>query len=139
MLNLRPLIEPATGMSMGFVLSRIGFTSADEVRKMFLFADLRLTLTFAVAVVLLFVSWRWVVRVRASAPSFVGKGPIVGGALFGVGWALCGACPSVALIQLGEGQLGALVTLAGIVVGNWACATAQARWLRWPTPTCASG
>jgi uncharacterized membrane protein YedE/YeeE len=46
------------------------------------------------------------------------KSAVVGGVLFGVGWALAGACPGVAFAQVGEGKLWALVTIAGMVVGT---------------------
>jgi uncharacterized membrane protein YedE/YeeE len=62
---------------------------------------------------------------------------LAGGALFGVGWALSGACPSIALVQLGEGQLGALVTLAGIFLGNLAYSAIHDRYFRWSTQSCA--
>jgi hypothetical protein len=44
---------------------------------------------------------------------------LVGGILFGVGWALSGGCPGVVLTQLGEGKLYALFALFGIGLGNW--------------------
>jgi uncharacterized membrane protein YedE/YeeE len=67
---------------------------------------------------------------RASgARSLVGRQPIawsttpsarnhlVGGMIFGVGWAVSGTCPGPAAAQLGRGQLAALFTLAGIFCG----------------------
>ncbi len=56
--------------------------------------------------------------------------------LFGAGWALSGACPSIALVQLGEGQLAAAFTLAGIFTGNWLYAVARERYLHWDTGSC---
>ena len=71
------------------------------------------------------------------SPRRLHQGTIVGGILFGAGWALSGACPGIALVQIGEGQLGAIATLGGILVGNWIYAAAHERWLRWPTEGCA--
>lgn len=128
----------AVGLVFGAALALIGFTSWDEVHAMFAFASLRLTLTFALTVALL-ASVFWGLRF-ARGDRFptraIHRGTIPGGALFGLGWSLCGACPSIALVQIGEGQLGALATLAGIVAGSWAYAITQERWLRWPTPSC---
>jgi uncharacterized protein len=130
-----------TGVLLGFALSRIGFSSWDEVHRMFTFADLRLLLTFMFAVTLLAVAWRVVYRLTPKKPSWplrpIHKGTVTGGALFGVGWALSGACPGVALVQLGEGQLGALWTLGGILIGNSVYAVVHQKYLRWSVASCA--
>lgn len=110
----------AMGGLLGASLSRIGFTSWDEVHAMFTFADLRLFLTFVSGVALLGVALE-VVRRRARPawpPRPIARGTLLGGAIFGLGWALSGACPGVAVVQLGEGKLYALFTLAGILAGN---------------------
>ena len=110
----------AMGALLGFALSNIGFTSWDEVHAMFTFADLRMFLAFAVGVSLLTAAFA-VVR-RTSSPAWparpIHRGTLVGGALFGVGWALSGACPGVVLAQLGEGRFYALFSLAGVLFGN---------------------
>jgi len=129
----------ALGVVFGFVLSRVGFSSWDEVHRMFTFADLRLVLAFGLAVALLALAWRALAG-RASArfaPNPLHRGAIPGGVVFGIGWAISGACPSIALVQLGEGQLGAGWTLAGIVLGNALYGAINARLLRWPNATCA--
>jgi uncharacterized membrane protein YedE/YeeE len=126
------------GVVLGFCLSRIGFASWDEVHAMFTFTSLRLFLTFAIGVSILAIGWR-IVAMRSTVkwPTRpVHRGTVLGGILFGVGWALSGACPAIALVQLGEGQLGAIWTLAGILIGNGLYAEVHARWLRWPTGSC---
>lgn len=122
----------------GFALSRIGFSSWDQVHRMFTFADLRLTLTFASAVAFLAVAWIVIARTTGAswAPRRLHPGTIAGGALFGVGWALTGACPSIALVQLGEGQLGAVLTLVGIFAGNWLYSVVHERYFRWSAASC---
>lgn len=106
-----------TGVALGFALSRIGFTDYDALVGMFTFVDLRMFLVFAGGVMLtalgLVVTGRW----RAPRRTLT-KGAVVGGVLFGVGWAIAGACPGVAFAQVGEGKLWALVTIAGMVVGT---------------------
>jgi hypothetical protein len=134
------MLTALLGLFFGFVLSRIGFSSWTEVHQMFLFADLRMFLAFCLAVLLLtgagFVLKRFFPgRVTLSSRPFH-RGTLLGGALFGVGWALSGACPSIALVQLGEGQLAALFTLVGIVVGNVLYAVVRARYLHWDTASC---
>ena len=134
------VITIALGVAFGFCLSRIGFTSWDEVHAMFTFSDLRLVIAFGTAVALLSVGWVVVRRLRPSDPAFsprpIHKGTLVGGVLFGAGWALTGACPSIALVQLGEGKLGALVTLVGIFAGNALYAAVHERYFRFSVGSC---
>ena len=49
-------------------------------------------------------------------PTILG-GVVIGGALFGVGWAIFGYCPGTAMGALGEGRLDAIFGLAGMLVG----------------------
>ncbi len=126
------------GLLMGVALSRIGFTSWDEVHRMFSFQDLRLVFVFMFAVVVLVAGWTLIKKV--SQPRWTSrlfdKGTIPGGILFGIGWAVSGACPSIAMVSLGEGQLAAVVTLAGVFAGNWLYGVVQGRWLHWSTRSC---
>lgn len=126
------------GIVFGVALNRIGFTSWDEVHNMFTLADLRLTLTFAVAIAFLAGSWWGFQRSgrEVGIKRKIHKGTIAGGILFGVGWALSGACPSIGLVQLGEGQLGALWTLVGMFVGNAIYAWMHPRFFGWSTGSC---
>ena len=61
---------------------------------------------------------------------------VPGGVLFGIGWALCGACPSVPWVQLGEGKLASLATLAGVFAGTILYRTVHARFFRWDRGSC---
>ena len=42
----------------------------------------------------------------------------IGGALFGIGWAVSGACPGTVLAQIGEGKVFGLFTFFGILFGT---------------------
>ena len=46
-------------------------------------------------------------------------GVFSGGLVLGAGWALTGACPGTSLVQVGEGKLVAVFTVAGILVGTY--------------------
>lgn len=124
------------GVVFGFVLSWVGFADFGAVQGMFTFADLRLLLTFVGAVVLSAVAFAALPRARRVAPRPFHPGSIPGGLLFGAGWALCGACPSIALVQLGEGRLCALATIAGIALGTWTYGQVHSRFFRWDPGTC---
>jgi uncharacterized membrane protein YedE/YeeE len=45
-------------------------------------------------------------------------GNVIGGLLFGVGWALAGACPGPIFVNIGEGKVYALAALAGALTGT---------------------
>lgn len=47
------------------------------------------------------------------------KGNIIGGLIFGVGWAITGACPGPLFAQIGSGFLVVLVTFLSAIVGTW--------------------
>ena len=127
------------GAYFGFVLSRIGFSSFDEVHGMLSLADPRMILVFGGTVVLLFIAFR-VLAGRGPKEPLRGlhPGSVPGGLLFGCGWALCGVCPAGVFVALGEGQGLMLLTIAGMLLGNLAFALGQGRVFRFnPTGSCA--
>lgn len=113
------LLHALFGLLMGLSLSHIGFTNFTEVHNMFIFADLRMFLAFAGGVGLIMIGFAILGRGKNIAKKSYTKGTVPGSILFGLGWAITGCCPSIAVIQLGEGQLPALFTIAGIFAGVW--------------------
>jgi len=69
----------------------------------------------------------WILERRGTRPALGGtrtlarskpqRHHIVGGALFGIGWALSGTCPAPALVMLASGAGLAIVTVTGLFVG----------------------
>ncbi len=47
------------------------------------------------------------------------KGQIIGGLLFGLGWAITGACPGPLFAQIGSGYVVVIVTLLSAIAGTW--------------------
>lgn len=47
------------------------------------------------------------------------KGQIYGGLLFGLGWAITGACPGPLFAQIGSGYLAIIITLLSAIAGTW--------------------
>lgn len=47
------------------------------------------------------------------------RGQVIGGFIFGLGWALTGACPGPLFAQIGSGYSVVLVTLLSAVAGTW--------------------
>jgi uncharacterized protein len=52
-------------------------------------------------------------------PSALNRDTIVGAAIFGAGWGLCGVCPGPAIAGLGAGNWPLLLALAGIALGAY--------------------
>jgi uncharacterized protein len=48
----------------------------------------------------------------------IGRKHILGGVLFGVGWAVTGTCPAVSAAQLGNGILAGGVVMVGLFAGT---------------------
>lgn len=52
-------------------------------------------------------------------PKSFNHGQIYGGLLFGLGWALTGACPGPLYAQIGSGFLVVIITLMSAILGTW--------------------
>ncbi len=52
-------------------------------------------------------------------PKKFNKGQIYGGLIFGLGWAMTGACPGPLFAQIGSGFLVIVVVLLSAVAGTW--------------------
>ena len=47
------------------------------------------------------------------------KGQIIGGIIFGLGWALTGACPGPLFAQIGTGAFVVAVVILSAIAGTW--------------------
>jgi len=52
-------------------------------------------------------------------PKTFNKGQIIGGMLFGLGWAMTGACPGPLYAQIGTGATVIAITLLSAIAGTW--------------------
>lgn len=138
------LLMGGFGLALGFTISVAGLSDWGEVHRMFslgLFtsgpaaADLRLLLAFGGAVLLSMAGFRLLAARDQIPVKPIRTGTISGALLFGAGWAITGACPAAALVQLGEGKLVALATLGGILGGAWLHEKAR-RAFHWPRHSC---
>lgn len=55
------------------------------------------------------------------------KGLIIGGFIFGLGWALTGACPGPLFAQIGSGYGVVLIGLLSALAGTWTYAALRSR------------
>lgn len=116
------LLAILLGTLFGFVLHRIGATDGDRLINMLRLKDLRLMKTIlfgiGVATVLIFISnTLGLLNVEHFSIKSLNIGVIIGGVIFGLGWALSGYCPGTAVSGLGAFKKDALFYLLGGVVG----------------------
>ncbi len=133
------LIYLLLGTLFGFALSRAGATTYDYYAGLFLFQDLQLMEVIGTAVAVGVVGFALVRRFKPRSllqkepihitPKPYKKTLIPGSLIFGLGWGLAGACPGTALVMLGEGKLGVLFTLAGLILGTYSYGVWESRKL----------
>lgn len=116
----------AGGVVFGFGLALSTMISPEVVLSFLRQQDLGLLLVLGSAVCVTFVAYRFAPRVLGKPvleaqfgrhPSELNRDTIVGAAIFGVGWGLCGVCPGPAIAGLGAGNWPLLYALAGMAVG----------------------
>jgi uncharacterized membrane protein YedE/YeeE len=114
--RVRPAVS-VFGALLGAVLHGVGFTDGARVHAMFTFAELELIGVFGVAVVVVGVGLRFLSVTPSLPPRTWHRGLVPGAILFGLGWALSGACPGAVIAMAGEGQWLGVVGVVGVVVG----------------------
>lgn len=131
---LKQIFVLLTGIYFGVVLVKSEVMSWFRIQKMFLFEEAHMYLIIASAVVVGAITV-WLIK-RFQLRTITGeqavlkakpfnKGIVFGGTLFGMGWAITGACPGPIYAQIGAGEYMALVTLISAVGGMYLYA-----WLR---------
>ena len=135
----------AFGALFGFILSRAGATRFDYLHDMFVFRAFHMYGVIGTAIPVVMLGFWWIRRQKAAGrlPATVRlparrfhPGVVPGAVLFGLGWGLSGTCPGPAIIQVGEGHLVALVTVGGILLGNWLYHVVHARYFHWQPERC---
>ncbi|MBI2867524.1 MAG: YeeE/YedE family protein [Chloroflexi bacterium] len=130
------------GLAFGFVLQRSRFCFASSFRDLWLFRNGRVmravllgmavaTLGFALAMYNLsptIITGRYPLEANV-AP--LGFHTVVAGLLFGFGMVLAGGCLSGSLYRVGEGYVGSLVALGGVLVGFFLLSRTWGFW--WDT------
>lgn len=116
------------GVLFGIILTKSEVISWFRIEKMFRFQEAHMYLVIAAAVLVGVVSVQILKKLQvrslqAQSLNFEGKtetkGFVVGGFLFGIGWAITGACPGPIFSQIGAGAWPAIITLAGALIGAY--------------------
>lgn len=114
------------GAGFGFVLGAATLHEYSTIHAMLSLEEIDVFLLMGAAIgtslPLLWLLERAGVRTMVGGPLALSRSPIrrhhvVGGALFGIGWAVSGTCPAPALVMLASGAGLAAVTIAGLFVG----------------------
>lgn len=110
------------GLLFGFILQKIGASNPQVIINMLRFKNLHLMKAILLGiglsslVLFLLISIGIVDNSHISIkPAYIGV--LVGGAIFGLGWAISGFCPGTSLAGLGEGRKDALFFVLGGLVG----------------------
>lgn len=116
------------GILFGILLIKSEVASWFRIEQMFLFQQAHMYLIIGSAVAVGAVSVALIKRfglrtVDGEQPVLkvkpFQKGTIIGGILFGLGWAITGACPGPIYAQIGSGETLALITLVGALLGTY--------------------
>ena len=129
------LLYLAFGAMFGFILSRSGAADYNYIQSMFLFTSFQLYGIIGTAIAIT-APGIWLIkrygRTALGRPISIElkpqhRGNIAGGVLFGIGWSMCGMCPGPIFVNIGEGKIYAVATLAGALVGAGVFGTIYAR------------
>lgn len=110
-----------TGVLFGIVLVKGEIISWFRIQEMFRFQSFHMYGIIGSAVVVGMISVALLKRFRGITipPKQFHKGQVYGGFIFGLGWAITGACPGPVFAQIGSGEWVALVVLASAIAGTW--------------------
>jgi uncharacterized protein len=118
----------AMGMVFGIILIKSEVVSWFRIQEMFRLESFHMYGVIGSAVVTGIISvWlikRFKVKTIYGEPILLptkkfNKGQIFGGLIFGLGWAITGACPGPLFAQIGTGLTIVFVTLFSAIAGTW--------------------
>ena len=116
------------GMLFGILLIKAEVVSWYRIQEMFRFQSFHMYGVIGSAVVVgalsVWILKKFRVKAVSGAPVHFPKrefhkGTVIGGLLFGFGWALTGACPGPLFALIGNGAYVFVVTLASAIAGTW--------------------
>lgn len=114
------------GTYLGVLFTKSEVASWERVHDMFLFKEAHMYLIICTAIAVAAVSMLVIKKFEIKSvdgkpiryqPKPFHRGVVLGGVLFGAGWAITGACPGPIYAQIGTGEWMALFTLIGAIVG----------------------
>ena len=113
----------AIGVGFGWFLERGGMGNARKLMGQFLLTDMTVfrVLFTAVVTAMLGIYWLrrlgWIAADAVFIPETWLLPQLVGGAVFGVGFALCGLCPGTSCVAASSGRVDGLAVVGGMLLG----------------------
>ena len=117
------------GVIFGLTLTKAEIVSWFRIQEMFRFQAFHMYgvigSAIATAALSVFLLQRFAVRtldgetVQVSAMPLDGYRHVIGGTIFGLGWALTGACPGPLFILVGAGMPVMMVAIVSALAGTW--------------------
>jgi hypothetical protein len=114
------LIGLASGIAFGFLLQKGGVTEYGVILGQLLLTDFTVVKVMLSAVIVgmigvFLMKWAGIVNLHIKSGSI--GATVVGGLIFGAGFAVLGYCPGTAAGAFGSGALDAAIGMIGIVIG----------------------
>lgn len=125
---MKNLIYLVVGIVFGLALTKGEAISWWRIQEMFYFQSFHMYGIFMTAVPIGAISIFILRKINARALNgeviekpvkLYHHGVIIGGLIFGFGWALTGACPGPLYAQIGAGYTVTLITFLSAAVGTW--------------------
>lgn len=116
------------GILFGIVFTKAEIISWFRIQEMFRLQSFHMYGVIGTAIVVGMISVWLIKRFRMRTfygekidftPKKFNKGQIFGGVIFGLGWAMTGACPGPLFAQIGAGFLVITVVLLSAIAGTW--------------------
>lgn len=114
------------GILFGIVLTKSQVISWFRINSMFKFEEAHMYLIICSAITIGLVSYLLIKTFKIKdvrgekikiSEKEMNQGVVIGGAIFGLGWAVTGACPGPIFAQIGAGELPAIFTFTGAIIG----------------------
>ena len=124
------------GLIFGIILTKSEVISWFRIHNMFLFEEPHMYLIITSAIITGAASFLLIRYFKIKTldkkeikieKKVMNKGVIIGGTIFGIGWAITGACPGPIFAQIGAGEWAAIVTLIGAVLGAYTYAVTKSK------------
>lgn len=122
------LVYAFMGMLFGIVFVKAEIVSWFRIQEMFRFESFHMYGVIGTAVIVgaisVFIIKKYKIKTLDGeevvlTPKTYNKGVIIGGLIFGLGWAITGACPGPLFAQIGSGYTVIIVTFLSAVAGTW--------------------
>lgn len=126
---MKSILYVIIGTFFGIVMYKSEAASWFRIYEMFNFQSIHMyglmgsALVVGITVVQ-YIKWKNVKDINGKAIVIADKDKkvpryLIGGILFGLGWALAGACPGPMFVLTGAGYFPILVVIAGATLGTW--------------------